>query len=296
MRYYLGYAGIPNDFFNLVSRHASNIVLESGEFFGFPVPGSAPVYSKDYAQRFERKFVEQLERRNEDVLRRLGFGVVYIESGSEVVDRLLTDTLFPSVLTAHVQWTPMRGSLTMQRASANELTSKLRNATARLKSALDVVFDEMVQRANRTPLLLPVQNFHSNVLKEALRDLQVTLVDQPEYKAGIGSAVERIRREHPVGRDEVSKLTRHVDRRSVAFTAPGNARHGFARRGGDHQPSCLLNGRRRLGVAYEHAFHYDCSPERGGALRGSFFGCHAGASDWKGDPHLNISPNDHVRG
>jgi len=249
-------------------------------------------YPENCADLLISEFAKRIEDDHHNELGDEGIAVIYVDNGDHATSRFV-QSFFPSTLCAKVSWKITFGTKAQVAKSKNDLVVGLKHATNQARDALRLLAKELRERDAKTPLLLPVKNFTSAHLAKTLLELQSAVVNAADKDLAIKYAVESLESTHPPAKD----LKRYfVDDRKVEFRPPGShrARHGLARVVAGHNPSCLLSGRRRLGAPYDRAFHYDCL--RGDrSLVDDFFGCHDGPSRWKGNPHINIAPNDFVR-
>jgi hypothetical protein len=175
----------------------------------------------------------------------------------------------------------------------NVLADSMRRALPTLRKSIKIMNSELSSRRNRTPLLLPLRNFSSDILPNEVGALYSALGKTDTAAERIKAACARIEGLHPfTSRGGPS----FYDKKGVRFKAPGRAIHGQKTVGGEgHLPSCLLNSRLRLGGHYESGFHYDCTMGERGALEGTFPNCHGAQCAKAGHPHLNIYTNDFIR-
>jgi hypothetical protein len=291
MRLALGIAGIPREIFDDVMRESRRFA-EGAHLFAEPLRGAA--YTPQHAEFFARKFYDLVATDHENKLRDTGFALIYVVRDETSTDEFRA-SFFPFALAVPIVWRFRPGRPDVMRLSKNELLPMLELATRRARDTLNLIRSEVGDRAGHTPLLLPVRNFQSTGFERELRALQAGLAVADDKRAELTHALDRLRALHPPQRIGQRLRNCFVDDRRVEFHPPGSARHGYARPSGQHPRLCLLSGRRRLGAPYDHAFHYDCV-RGGGVLRDSFTSCHdAQATLMRGNPHLNISPNDHVR-
>lgn len=291
MLFKFAYAGIPEEFYGLVSKHQRSIVREDGEFYGVPMRGDQ--YRSGYSVLFTHHFARLIQGDNHNTLSDSGFAVICVQHEERSTEQFRL-SLFPSVLVFTVNWVPNYATNRTKERSANELVDLLRQASNQAKAALKAIFAEVQSRANRTPLLLPVKNFNSPVLTEGLRELQENLFQSEECERTVRSKSDEIAQVH-LKRAERTSPVYFLDDRNIIYRPPGNARHGFARPDGDHPPQCILAGRRRLGAPYDRAFHYDCTRNGVADFIGLFFTCHEKGMPYHGKPHINIAPNDFIR-
>jgi hypothetical protein len=310
MRFVFGYAGIPFDVFDDIKKKEKS--LASGEntelIFLRPPKPSAPVFSESNVRFLQEKFkkitIEEREssKSPSHYISDIGFSIIYVRKNQENQENneWFEDKFFPSTLVFSVDWN-LTGCNTKEiNESKNELLKLLLQATTNARETIKIIGKEITECRNRTPLLLPVKNFHSKALRSQLKTLQITLANQPD-KVALASVVKEtidlIKTIHPLKKVENPKKKQpcFLDERDIEFHSPGSALHGLPRPQDNHPVSCLLGGYRRLGAPFHAAFHYDCVKGVRGNLKDSFYSCHEDASTIEGNPHLNISPNDFVR-
>lgn len=292
MRFIIAYAGIPQVVFNRVQQKQAQIIRTDADWIAKPLPASGR-YDSNYCSAFAEAFADRIRKDHHNSLDETGFAVICVASQS-LDPRPLFETFFPSVMVRSIDWRLASGSNMQLAMATNELVDQLSAVTAKVKSSLAALRKELQERAQRTPLLLPLRNFRSPDLVEKIKELQEGLPVAQDPNEEIRRIVGDIEAKHSRVRDE-RKLWFFVNDRNVLFRPPGNDRHAFARPQTGHPASCLLSGRRRLGAPYDKAFHYDCTRKNDAQLRGPFFGCHEDEEEKVGNPHLNISPNDFVR-
>jgi hypothetical protein len=168
--------------------------------------------------------------------------------------------------------------------TAVKLSGKLRKVTSMLTSEV-----------RRTPWLLPLRNFNSPHLRGMLRAMSSALVATNDFDGCVRDAHDRFIRNHSVRRDGKGWVFK--DDSSVEFKTPPRDQFHGARRDvaeeGGHRSSCFFTARLRMGGYYPDGFHYDC--RRGSRLSGNLPNCHDDIEAYKGNPHLNIFPNDYIR-
>lgn len=295
MKFIFGFAGIASEIYDAVYKERTNICGENVSFVSTPLKSAGwfSRYSDSHANFFVKAFGEMIRRDQHNDLRDTGFATIYVKHDDVSTQRFLR-ALFPSTFCHPVEWTLDRTSPMALNVSKNELVIALKSAVVGVTKSVVALRKELAERDNRTPLLLPVKNFHSKCLVDEIRTLQDSLPSEEEKQAAVAQAVHAIDRRHPPQLGDYSNRRYYVDDRNVEFHPPGSARHAFARGQHGHPLTCLLSGRRRLGAPYDPVFHYDCVKGRE-PIRALFFGCHEDAAVKVGRPHLNIAPNDFVR-
>ena len=310
MNFVFGYAGIPFEVFDdikkLEKNLASGVNTDTEVFFAPPLTKSKPVLSPFHIKSLQKKFKERtLEERDAinkgagDHISNIGFAVIYVRTDQKN-DDAFEDAFFPSTLVFPVDWKLTGYNKQKINESKTELFKQLLKVTIFARVAIEALHKEITECRNRTPLLLPIKNFHSKILRSRLQELQVDLAEQPD-KVAIAAAVKKtinlIKTDHPLKKVEDSRKKQpcFLDDRGIEFHSPGSAQHGLPSPTENHPVACLLGGYRRLGAPFHAAFHYDCMKGARGNLKGSFHSCHDEANIIEGKPHLNIAPNDFVR-
>ncbi|PYC12521.1 hypothetical protein DMX02_28935 [Pseudomonas jessenii] len=289
MEYFFGFAGIPRELREKVEARNSEFAKGAG-FCIDKMPSYVP-YGPQGIDFFMSAFQKKIDSGGN--VAETAFAIIYLvrDLGSS---NAFANAFFPHTMMVPVEWQWDGTRLDSIGKAVNELTEKLKQATAIAREALSVLRDEVCSRAQSTPILLPVQNFNSRTFVPALQTLHLELATGILPSNAVFEHRKRMLDAHPMQRIEGKRRDCFVDDRQVEFHPPGNDRHGFSRSGGSHNLACLLSGRRRLGAPYDQLFHYDCTKGTRN-LKGQFLGCHSPAQAYEGNPHLNIAPNDHVR-
>lgn len=147
---------------------------------------------------------------------------------------------------------------------------------------------------NLTPLLLPVRNFRSGALRKYFERLFFGLSAARDPYDELAQIVAAILAAHPWVHPPGGTQRCLCDGR-LYFKSPGKARHGYFhhQRNAVHRQSCLLSAKSRLGAAYSHNFHFDCTPVRG-ALSPEYPNCHDANTRPPARTHVNIAPTDYI--
>lgn len=292
MRFVFGFAGVPPEIYEAIERD-NRRYAEGANFLIDKMPQWAP-YEKRNVDTFVKRFGELAASGSEDQLSATGFAVIYLPRDNDSTARFVQE-FFPHMLMIPVNWRlELNSSQLDYQRQKNELIPLLAQATSRARACLRALRDEVVCHATRTPVLLPVKNFSSGLLVPALAQLHVDLAEgNVEPGAAIRRRVDAFRASYPLKGPPKGRC--YTDDKEIEFRPPGRDRHGYARAGGAHPDKCLLSGRRRLGAPYDRLFHYDCAKGSSGNLEASLHDCHSSASDWVGNPHINVAPNDNVR-
>lgn len=299
MRFVFGYA-IPSEAYDYIFRKRQTLVNGNVEFVGRSIGRSGSALGSGSADFFLKHFKEHAIQNRGDKGREIGFAVIYVRSGQQSV-AAFEDEFFPSTLTVPVDWRLGGYGPQEVNRSCNELFRLLLQTTIRTRTAITALRKEVVERASRTPLLLPQRNFHSKTLLAWMRELQTTVVSQQCVSSAdshIKAAVRHFETNHPLIMVEDSKRRQpcFLDDHAVEFHTPGKALHGMPHAAEEHPVSCILGGYRRLGAPFNPSFHYDCVKGVRGNLKGMFYRCHESEAKWmEGNRHINIAPNDFTR-
>lgn len=298
MRFVCGYAGIPSEIYDEIRAARARFCGEGVSFLSVPLRTNDwyPKYTESHTNSFLKGFGALIRNDHQNALSDTGFALLYIRH-DDVSTETFVGRFFPSTMCIEIPWALDRTNDMTMRQSKNELITLLREATEQVRKAIPPLKKEIRERDARTPLLLPLKNFHSDLLVDEIKNLQEALVDEDDKLNVIVETVRTLERHHPLQAPTKGYRKFFLDERNVQFRPPGTAgsRHGFARGHGRHPETCLLSGRRRLGAPYDPVFHYDCQKGTGN-IHELFYGCHEEQAMLEGDPHLNVSPNDHVRG
>jgi len=292
MDYIFAFAGIPKRVFPEVLKYVTYIAPWKCKFILRPQLNKT--YSLEDTKHYLRNFAQLLGKDSENQLHQTGFALIYIDNNDNETQNFAA-AFAPHILTVGIAWhANMETTAARVAGSKNELVETLRLNSKNVKTTLDLLKREVGQKANKTPLLLPLKNFTSDVLSKNIFQLHENIVNEPDKQALINRTVRDIQRAHPLTATGGRKSC-FVDNRKISFHAPGRDLHGYIRSDGNHPDICMISANVRLGAKYPKAFHFDCSKDNQ-QLTGQFYGCHElECSAAKGDPHLNISPNDHVR-
>lgn len=297
MQYIFGFAGLPAEVYCKLAKRLEKQVINHSAIIGRAHLACQLGYDeKDihyFFQEFAR-FLSQDAKRSAPT--RSADCLIYrtLEQQSTI---WFAEAFFPELLVVPVSFFLDALTPTARRAQANIAIKEILTQVEMAKNVLKILEKELRERANRTPLLLPIKNFKSDVLACALFSLNQNLVAAVPAGQALNAFKSTFMHVHPEYTDPKASIkgrARYVDDRGIHFVPPGKGRHGFLRSQNGHPPKCLLSSHLRLGAPYHPAFHYDCI--RGaGKLVGNFFGCHTTAKRYVGSPHLNIATNDFVR-
>jgi hypothetical protein len=178
---------------------------------------------------------------------------------------------------------------------ANKIISDLFTLARSLIAAVDFMRSELRARLKRSPILLPLRRFDAPELISLLQELADGMRGARANEF-IRQACGRFEQAYPYQRAG-NKTGKFVNTRGIEFSMPGRALHGNIWSGerGDHNYFCFLNARLRLGAPFNDGFHFDCCND-GKPYVGNFDNCHDATARYRGHPHLNIYPNDFIRG
>jgi hypothetical protein len=291
---YILVAGVPARFREPLQKSLG--IAERGDsgFRPIIVPLSE-YHPTDYSRGYVRSVVARLAR---DVLNhpeQQTCLVVYLDHTSS---DLLCEAVYRFALLVAVS-PPHGEELRFDREgqTINRLTADIRRAYSHFGDVVRAVGSEVDSgRRNRTPLLLPSQNFASQHLDQLLRTLSCKLVptkSQEAAQAEIGRVVSDFLRHHPMVQPERGKKAHSNG--VLIFNSPGTDLHGKQHAPERHPDECIIGARVRLGHYFHHRFHYDVEPHHGsfGTVLPS---CHGSFDVPHGSAYVNIAPNDHVRG
>ncbi len=151
---------------------------------------------------------------------------------------------------------------------------------------------------NRSPFLLPVENYRDKVVKEYLEKFynfdELSLLTVPN---SLFDQLDSNIKKEKSGR---SKLRRFKDSRRVIFQTSAAADHGDAWSDEELSQQCIDNncrfyGRIRLGTTFPVGFHFDCTNAGKTSCEGDFENCHGDQGHYRSRKNLNIYPNDYIR-
>jgi hypothetical protein len=299
VKYVIGYAGIPHDYFDAVVED-SNMIRggdQDIEFYAKTLPLNQTFYTQQYAMDVRRFFSSRLANNRKSYLE-TSFAVVYVNNATNNAD-VLVNMLLPNIFTIPVEWVPAWGSSQVRRDNQNILIRAFADATRKVKRVLPHIHKELTERANRTPLLLPLKNFDGDEISNLLASIHAEALIADNPTMAIRAIVRDFERRFPSELDTSRKppQTRFTNRQNIRFRAPGKDRHGSAHpETAGHPDHCILAAFKRLGAPYDPNFHYDCTHLNQSRLSAQLHNCHR-PRGWitSTKRHLNIAPNDAVR-
>ncbi len=191
------------------------------------------------------------------------------------------------------KWTPARKG-----EFARWVRMEFAELVSRSVSVLECLELEFRERLNRTGLLLPIRNFHSEVTARMHNELgELFCGKNPCDGTLVHRVAEVIENEHWKAGDGDRFNSAFLDARDVRFAPARIARHaiGGIASEGEHVERCFLGSVVRWGAPYHRGFHYDCTAQKR-RLPASWTGCHDQPETFKNPKYLNIGPNDYCRG
>jgi hypothetical protein len=251
--------------------------------------GMSDAYLGELANRLEGPFRQE----------HVAILLAYVDYGDEA-NSLFVRRFFPFALTAPIRpFYPNSAPPHERRHNFLRYVDDIEAVVAGLRVRARAVRNFLSGVENHTPLLLPLRNFQSNVLKPQIERLFYDRGTVENLRAELDKAKKAILDSHPLqrlqGRGEHKSFFQ--DDRDLRFKSPGRNRHGMARlvdREHGHEPCCLINSRVRLGGPFDALFHYDCDYERGG-VDPSYPNCHGADAGPAHTTYVNIAPSDAIR-
>jgi len=296
MKFYFLCAGIPSEIFDEVRKERTFVGGDSTEVELLPPIGA---YGTPYTRQNVDRSLKALDARSklDDKLDDPpAYGVLYVRASNEDA---LTDALFPSIYTCPVEWDGLvgQGKVAVSQAKNDLVRALARQATV-VRAALTVLKREVKEQPQRTPWLLPVRNFRSKHLRDALSGVQIGLIEADKKFDALKDFNNQFRQNHPP-HSFAGNRSYFVDESDLEFKPPGMFLHGFHHEEtgeSAHDLMCYVASRRRLGVPYEKTFHYDCTRGAEKPVVASLCNCHSNqAVSKKAKKNFNISPNDFTR-
>lgn len=173
----------------------------------------------------------------------------------------------------------------------NAFASRLPKTVIDLRQRAEVV-KGVVSKANMSAYVLPIRNFRRNELRELLEATFGEAGTAADLRRLLDANEQAFVKRVPMTTPPSSDRRCYSDGRHY-FKSPGRDRHGVYKNSGDgnHQLTCLLNARSRLGGSLSHNFHFDCDPVR--RLDADYPDCHEECLPPK-KAHVNIAPSDGI--
>ena len=298
MTHYVLLAGLSVRFHDELRKRLGSLERQYRDIVFVSTPLQWPTYNEGYARSLEARLAKASEKGTQEQ----GLLVLYLDHGPS--SKTILEAFSRMGILARLTW-PDRDAQSYHEVATtlNRLANEIGQRYARYRANLGIIREEVVNRRNRTPLLLPPQNFGSDHLRKLLDRMSMDLIDAdtPEAAAAeVEGHLAQFNLHHPVvliekeaaGRRKGRKSYRNYD--GTVFAAPGSDLHGqLSVVDGSHRSSCLIAARFRVGHGYHPAFHYDCEFKR--EAKRQIPSCH-GLFDRPGrTTHVNISPNDFAR-
>lgn len=254
-------------------------------------PLRAPyIYDASLAEKYKAELCKRLS----GIPHSDNVGIILILSAHrpDKTDQFIDD-FFPFAFAREVAaFYPDRSPKDVRRNELKSAVTGLEQAARGARAAVRQIWDHFAGR-NFSPLLLPVNNFHSDVLPAEVGFIYSNIGRATDPIGIIKNSSEAILGVHPIQNRGEGKY--FEDERRLRFFSPGKNRHGFARNLSEgHKVECFLSSRVRFGGGFDALFHYDCVPERG-PLNRDYPNCHSEPTPPAANTHVNIAPNDYVR-
>lgn len=291
------FAGIPAIYYGRLADLARTR-LRGEEFTGLGLKPFHGRYEIDefYCEELLETMARYIEGRPECITR--GLAVIIVRSSGQRPEETvrLEKAIWPFALykTICIDY-PVSDRGEGLRRAANVYSNAAISAGQTLASLTKYVNNIFTTQLRRTPLLLPLRRFDSTHLVSLIGEILSSLPTGSEPGNIIDRACERFLARHPRRRDGKGVIFENYS--GVEFkTPPRSDFHGNRSKVANelgHNAKCFLTARLRMGGHYADGFHYDC--RRGSSYSGHFKNCHDAEEYYKGNPHLNIFPNDYIR-
>ncbi|RYG89102.1 MAG: hypothetical protein EON59_02145 [Alphaproteobacteria bacterium] len=280
-------AGAAGELFDALASESSKAFAPNGDRILRPTRGGL---SADHARDLLAASRTRLKALSEATLVNT---IVLAITPAGADDTAFRDHFFPFALYRPVSepdYSEAR-SVAKRNQIRNRFVERLKREAIAARHQADIV-KGVVSRANMNPLLLPVRNFDRNELNDLLR----TVYDQIGLAQDAAALLTAATRQFEVAMPYVKPpdgQRRCFSNGAHLFKSPGNDRHGYYRnaRDADHQLTCLLNARSRLGGGFAYDFHFDCVAVR--RLNTDYPDCH-GQRRVPKSTHVNIAPSDAI--
>ncbi|SOB89471.1 hypothetical protein [Thalassospira xiamenensis] len=262
------------------------------------VPGNIESYKKKALEHLYRHILRLLDDQGHFPPNFLG--VVTVVVGSDVLDASdIAKDYYVETLCDFTRELESKSYLRVpgntKNRLCNEIFSDILTKVENSEAALKSIREEIVNNDNRTPLLLPVENFGEKKIASIVGGVQKLVSDGELSVQRLKAGIKSLRSSLSV--KKINGKEHFVNDKKLAFVSPGSDRHGAIRavQGASHDIKCFLRGRFRLGVPYDPRFHYDCKMLVG-ALQKDWSSCHGQRHKLaSGRSHVNIAPNDYIR-
>jgi hypothetical protein len=293
MRFIVCLTGLPQEAVQEIQKHPS---VEFTETRDTPVIAKAIREPFAYRVGMSDYYLNEIAARIDASLpsNEVAIAVAYVDYGASAVEFL--QDFFPFASVARIPpFYPNAFDACRRRHELLAFVESVREITANLRKRIRIVRD-VLSGQNFSPLTLPIGNFRSDVLVDAIHRIFVSTVDGEELRAMIKREIQAIEDRHPLERMLDKRSQPYFsDDRSLRFRSPGKDRHGFMRdllKG--HRAACLINSRARLGAPLDGLFHYDCDYSSKN-LDDSYPNCHGADAKPGKTTHVNIAPSDAIR-
>jgi hypothetical protein len=283
--------GIQNSYFEEVKKAISK-ALPSTQVAGLPADAYNPISSGYVDQCLETMvaFHQGRPKCFDD-----GLSVLVLVQQGDSFDKFSAQ-FYPFALLRVVEFERRFSQSGAQlRRDKNEI-ARILEAQAKSQVALmNKVTTYTKSRVNRSPLLLPLRHFNEQELSDCVAKAWVKLQNDGANIELLDDICEVFEQSFAFAKKEGAKSGLFVNSKSIEFKTPGRALHGFVRdKNEKHRLSCFLNGLLRIGGVIVEGFHYDCT-NKGKSYSGKFSNCHDIIGQYKGNPHLNVYPDDYIR-
>jgi hypothetical protein len=291
--YSLVVAGLPPLSFDRIRKVSENRLAPDGKLILSPIAERQQPYTTRYIDGLLEATYKFTKSKNEN--EPVSTLLIYIDYKDQSTSDLL-EAFFPFGLPLSLDPPDFKEASNKQQINSvlNQFADELAKAAIEIRRLARII-SEFTNVANLTPLLLPLRNFRSQRLKSTLEQLYEGLAEATDAKTFIVSAIRSFLAVHP--RVRAPDDDRHCFSDGyLYFRSPGKHRHGFFRNAAsaNHNATCLLNARSRVGGHFPATFHYDCIAKNG-SLAGKYPNCHGAACTPSQDTHVNIAPNDFIR-
>jgi hypothetical protein len=291
------FAGIPSIYYGRLTDLARTR-LKSEEFTGLGLKPFGGRYEIDdfYCEELLETIARYIEGRPESVMQGLAI-IIVRRTGQKPEETVrLEKAIWPFALykTICVDY-PIRDRGEGLRQAANAYSEVAISEGQKLASLLRYVNNIYITQLKRTPLLLPLCRFDSKHLVNMIGEILALLPTGTEPANIIEQACRRFLAQHPRRREGQGVIFENNSGTEFK-TPPRSDFHGTRSKVvGElgHNAKCFLTARLRIGGYYSDGFHYDC--RRGSIYSGYFENCHHAMAYYKGNPQLNIFPNDYIR-
>jgi hypothetical protein len=302
MHIVLAVVGIPDRIFDILKAVPEYSLVGDGVTLGrfklSRAPNGQYHYSPSEAEKIQAWFEKIAVPRLQANLITMEVCCAAICMNYQGMDQLV-QSLFPWALCMPVERPkfPEGVESAVNRRVAKSLQVSVQAAMKRVRQTLGFIKHELTEARNSTPMLLPLGNFQSSDLVSGMRSLAAGIGATTDAGAQLGDFKRKVAKSHWRKSANFDGRKHFVDDAGKVFKAPAsNHMHGIAQGiSNGHISSCVLNGRLRLGAAFQPAFHFDCQYESGRNFIGSLPSCHGQLTTVQGRAYVNISPNDHIR-